>query len=129
MWFGPADIAINHSSERYKLHTFGKSLEIINVTYEDRGKYRCEYPSQMSLTREFNLEVEGKYFDVRRLFKETFSATPSFPHKAPASRNASEGETVSFECLADGMPKPSVTFYKNGRRKSSSIVTFRKKVL
>ena len=32
------------------------------------------------------------------------------------SRNASENETVSFECAARGDPKPSVTFYKNGRR-------------
>lgn len=41
-------------------------------------------------------------------------AAPYWPDAPPANTNTSEGETVTFDCQANGKPVPVITFYKNG---------------
>ena len=43
-----------------------------------------------------------------------FLAGPYWASEPPASKNSSQGQTVTFVCGAIGKPKPTYTFFKNG---------------
>ncbi|XP_022908169.1 neuroglian isoform X2 [Onthophagus taurus] len=101
-------------NDRVTPGTFGKSLIIRLIDFEDRGTYSCEVtngapPAQ---TYSVNLDVQ---------------AIPYFTEE-PEFINAAEGETVAFRCAAKGLPVPEIKWIHNGKPIAQAPYNPRRKV-
>ncbi|KAK0424757.1 hypothetical protein QR680_008832 [Steinernema hermaphroditum] len=93
-----------HNSTTIRNNTNGFSFDAkgtltFEASMDKAGDYDCKFPANPENDRKFTVAVES---------------APYWVEGPPVSANVSEGETASFECLADGIPTPSVTFYRNG---------------
>ncbi|PAV88929.1 hypothetical protein WR25_24375 [Diploscapter pachys] len=90
------DKTITDKNTEYKFDNYGRTL-VFSVTQEKEGSYSCEIP-----------DISKVYFTVR------VEGAPFWTIAPPQNRNVTEGDTIEFNCSADGVPTPAVTFYKNG---------------
>ncbi|XP_034947132.1 neogenin isoform X2 [Chelonus insularis] len=92
---------------RMTLLTSG-ALEIDDVRLEDIGSYRCNVSmfSQHRLSRKAQLMLEAEQF-------EPSPSPPTFIAR-PKPQIAVEGSTITLECVANGVPKPSIHWLKDG---------------
>lgn len=88
------------SSGRFTYTDYGKTLEIRNVSFEDGGTYECLANNGVGISKSHAMSVKVE----------------SAPYwlKAPDNLNAAGEETVSFECLAAGVPEPKLQWFVNG---------------
>ena len=86
---------------RFSYDNFGKSLVIYKVDEQDEGTYECTagngHGSQLS--HAITVSVSSAPYWVR----------------APNNTNAGQYESVQFECLAEGDPKPNLEWLLNGQ--------------
>jgi len=80
---------------------YGKTLVIKHVDFEDAGEYTCEASNGVGLAKSHSVALEV-------LAKPRFLIEPQI-------QTAAEGETVVFECKADGVPSPEIKWIHNGR--------------
>lgn len=85
------------------------AIEIDEVTPSDRGKYHCNVTSgsYSQISTKLNLNVKSS-----QGMPETF-AGPTFV-TTPRSQVVREGDTVTLDCVANGNPKPTIKWLKNG---------------
>ena len=76
-------------------------MVIKHVDFEDGGDYTCEASNGVGIARSYSINLE-------------ILAKPRFTIK-PQTQVAAEGETVVFECKADGVPKPIIKWIHNGK--------------
>uniref|UniRef100_A0A183DRA5 Ig-like domain-containing protein n=1 Tax=Gongylonema pulchrum TaxID=637853 RepID=A0A183DRA5_9BILA len=84
-------VDIAEDDPRYSFEAYGKTL-VFNVSMETAGQYECVFQTESNLDR----------------------PAPYWPDGPPPNKRTSEGENVSFDCIAYGKPVPVITFYKNG---------------
>ena len=80
---------------------YGKTLVIKHVDFEDGGDYTCEASNGVGIAKSYSINLE-------------ILAKPRFTVK-PQIQTAAEGEEVTFECKADGVPKPKIKWIHNGK--------------
>ncbi|XP_032590008.1 neogenin isoform X4 [Drosophila grimshawi] len=86
------------------------ALEIDEVSASDRGAYQCNVTSGSvyKLSSKTNLNLK------KPLEAGTDHAVaPSFL-VGPSPKTVSEGETVTLDCVANGVPKPQIKWLRNG---------------
>lgn len=95
-----------------------------SIGLNDDGEYECKaWNSQGSTTHSFTLTVKGQRTSASdgvmgvTMNQQCYVLVPAAPYwvKEPASQLYSPGETVRLDCLAEGIPKPSITWSINGR--------------
>ena len=91
---------------RTTFDNYGKTLVIKHVDFQDAGDYTCEASNGVGLTQSYSINLEV-------LAKPKFLVEPKV-------QTAAEGETVSFECKADGIPAPEYKWIHNGKDISKS---------
>ena len=99
---------------RYTFLNYGKTLQINDVQFEDAGDYVCHASNGIGSQQSHSTYVE------------VLSAP--FWKKVPENTNAAEGETVEFECEADGAPHPSLQWFMNGQVIEKAPYNRRRKV-
>lgn len=80
---------------------YGKTLVVKHVDFEDAGDYTCEASNGVGIAKSYSIRLEVK-------------AKPRFI-KEPEYQTAAEGEEVTFECKADGIPTPEIKWIHNGK--------------
>ena len=80
---------------------YGKTLVIKHVDFNDEGDYTCEASNGVGLAQSYSIQLK-------------VYAQPYFT-KEPESQTAAEGETVTFECEAEGYPAPQIKWVHNGK--------------
>ncbi|XP_072152438.1 neogenin isoform X4 [Bemisia tabaci] len=84
------------------------SLEIENVQMSDAGSYQCNASNFIGHEVAWvELSVKSADDAESSLMAPVFIATPR-------SSTAIEGDTVTFECAANGFPRPHITWLKDG---------------
>lgn len=85
------------------------SLEIDELTLQDRGTYQCNvtYENYSRVSSKTNLNIKSPSGNP-----EAFVA-PNFVVR-PTSQVVREGDQVILECASNGNPKPKVTWLRNG---------------
>ncbi|XP_017959439.1 neogenin isoform X1 [Drosophila navojoa] len=86
------------------------ALEIDEVNANDRGAYQCNVTSGTSywLSSKMSLNVKKP---VEAGAEQ--AVAPSFL-VGPSPKTVSEGETVTLDCVANGVPKPQIKWLRNG---------------
>lgn len=93
---------------RFEYGDFGTSLNIKDLRKEDEGTYVCTGSnSQDKVDEDVHLLIES---------------VPKFGsiEKQPHNMNKSDGEEAVFHCDAEGLPTPTVVWYKNGEKLDSA---------
>ncbi|XP_044744590.1 neogenin isoform X2 [Coccinella septempunctata] len=85
------------------------ALEIDEVVESDQGAYRCNASSLNS----FNISSKAILKVIDDIDKATQITAPIFIAK-PHREVVIEGQEVSLDCAANGYPKPSIKWLKNG---------------
>ncbi|KAI6181170.1 Neuroglian [Aphelenchoides besseyi] len=98
IWYKDGVEISQDNLDGFYFEAYGKTLTF-NVTFDKAGQYQCRF---------------HQHNDIDRSFQVVVDAAPYWPDGPPANTNTSEGETVVFDCQANGKPVPVVTFYKNG---------------
>uniref|UniRef100_A0A1I7YC14 Neuroglian n=1 Tax=Steinernema glaseri TaxID=37863 RepID=A0A1I7YC14_9BILA len=97
-WYFNSSKIINNNIEGYSFQNYGRTLAF-KASEEKAGVYECRFPERPEMTNHFDVVVES---------------APRWIDKPPANMKTGEGETVTFKCEADGNPRPTFSFYKNG---------------
>uniref|UniRef100_A0A8C8RFG7 receptor protein-tyrosine kinase n=1 Tax=Pelusios castaneus TaxID=367368 RepID=A0A8C8RFG7_9SAUR len=84
------------------------SLRIHNVQREDAGHYRCVAKNSLGTAYSKPVTVDVEVF-ARIL-------------KAPESHNVTFGSVVTLQCIATGIPIPTVTWLENGKAVSAGSI-------
>ncbi|XP_058029190.1 muscle, skeletal receptor tyrosine-protein kinase isoform X3 [Ahaetulla prasina] len=84
------------------------SLRIHNVQKEDGGHYRCVAKNSLGTAYSKPVILEVEVF-ARIL-------------KAPESYNVSFGSVVTLQCVATGIPTPTITWLENGKAVSAGSI-------
>ncbi|XP_070066133.1 neogenin isoform X5 [Drosophila virilis] len=86
------------------------ALEIDEVNANDRGAYQCNVTSGSvhRLSSKTNLNIK-KPVDAGA----EQAVAPSFL-VGPSPKTVSEGDTVTLDCVANGVPKPQIKWLRNG---------------
>lgn len=96
---------------RFSYQNFGKTLVIFKVDDQDEGTYECTASN-------------GHGSQLSHAITVTVSSAPYWI-RAPNNTNAAQDESVQFECLAEGKPKPKLEWLINSQpidtRKRPSI--------
>lgn len=90
---------------RFSYQNFGKTLVISRVDDQDEGTYECTASN-------------GHGSQLSHAISVSVSSAPYWI-RAPNNTNAAQDESVQFECLAEGKPKPTLEWLLNGRSLSS----------
>ncbi|XP_033745702.1 neuroglian-like [Pecten maximus] len=79
----------------------GHELVIKNLKYSDQGDYECKGQNKLSkgITVTFSLTVQSK---------------PSWA-TAPVNQDVGVTEDATFQCIPQGLPKPTVQWFINGK--------------
>lgn len=85
------------------------ALEIDEILPSDRGTYQCNISSGSynKVSSKSNLNIKSPSG-----LPESFAA-PAFV-TVPISQTVKDGETVTLDCVANGNPKPTIRWLKNG---------------
>lgn len=85
------------------------ALEIDEVVASDRGAYQCNVTSGSAsrLSSKTNLNIK------KPAEGEQTPVAPSFL-VGPSPKTVSEGDTVTLDCVANGVPKPQIKWLRNG---------------
>nr|XP_046199781.1 neural cell adhesion molecule L1-like protein isoform X5 [Oncorhynchus gorbuscha] len=87
--------------KRANLKNYGKRLTINNIEEEDDGKYTCEARNSVGVTvHNFNVMVEEP---------------PRWQPEPPKGQLAVVGSDVHIKCSASGIPRPVISWRKNGQ--------------
>lgn len=100
---------ISTSSDRYRILSSGYLL-IRNLTLRDQGQYRCIAVNPISNQNRTSSHVIS--LNVRNHTAGYKSGTVNVYR--PTEVEAHEGETVTIECVAIGLPQPVVSWEKYG---------------
>ncbi|XP_037952309.1 neogenin-like isoform X2 [Teleopsis dalmanni] len=89
------------------------ALEIDEVSAADRGVYQCNVTSGSvsRLSSKTNLNIK-KINEINGVLSES-SVSPSFL-VGPSPKTVKEGDTVTLDCVANGVPKPQIKWLRNG---------------
>lgn len=90
---------------RFSYLNFGKTLVILRVDNQDEGTYECTASN-------------GHGTQLSHAVTVSVSSAPYWI-RAPNNTNAAQTESVQFECLAEGKPKPNLEWLINGMPLSS----------
>ncbi|XP_017865080.1 PREDICTED: neogenin isoform X4 [Drosophila arizonae] len=86
------------------------ALEIDEVNANDRGAYQCNVTSgstyQLSSKMNLNIKKPAEAGAEQ-------AVAPSFL-VGPSPKTVSEGETVTLDCVANGVPKPQIKWLRDG---------------
>lgn len=85
------------------------ALEIDEVSASDRGAYHCNVtygPALAASSAKMHLNIRSTGVP------ESFAA-PSFL-SVPTPQTIKEGDTITLDCIANGNPKPTIRWLKNG---------------
>ena len=82
------------------------ALEITNVNIGDRASYSCRVAEITSPAAELKLQA---------LPESAAPAPPSFL-QTPVNVRLLRGEQTTLECAANGVPQPTITWLKDGKR-------------
>lgn len=90
---------------RFSTQNFGKTLVIYRVDDEDEGTYECTASNGHGtrMTHAVTVTVSSEPYWIR----------------APNNTNVAQDESIQFECLAEGKPKPNLEWLLNGQPLSS----------
>ncbi|XP_060653395.1 neogenin isoform X3 [Drosophila nasuta] len=86
------------------------ALEIDEVGPSDRGAYQCNVTSGSAfrLSSKTNLNIKkGAESGMDQTMAPSFLVGPS-------PKTVSEGDTVTLDCVANGVPKPQIKWLRNG---------------
>lgn len=86
---------------RFSYQDFGKTLVIYKVDDQDEGTYECTASN-------------GHGSQLSHAITVSVSSAPYWI-RAPNITNAAQDESVQFECLAEGKPKPNLEWLLNGQ--------------
>lgn len=86
---------------RFSYLNFGKTLVIFKVDDQDEGIYECTASN-------------GHGTQLSHAITVSVSSAPYWI-RAPNNTNAAQDESVQFECLAEGKPKPKLEWLLNGQ--------------
>lgn len=86
---------------RFSYQNFGKTLVIFKVDDQDEGTYECTASN-------------GHGSQLSHAITVTVSSAPYWI-RAPENTNAAQDESVQFDCLAEGKPKPNLEWLLNGQ--------------
>lgn len=91
-------------TDRVENSSFGQEIIIKQVSNDDAGQYRCSAKNSDS----------GQ--PIRKDIKLIVESAPYWRQdRPPQDATASEDENVEFECTADGIPPPTVSWSFNAR--------------
>uniref|UniRef100_F7DHK9 Cell adhesion molecule-related/down-regulated by oncogenes n=1 Tax=Ornithorhynchus anatinus TaxID=9258 RepID=F7DHK9_ORNAN len=100
---------LEHSTDDYLVLPSG-NLQILNVSLEDRGAYRCA--AYNPVTRELKVEPVGHKLVVSRSTSEGFRILhPSHPQTVAFPANS----PATLECVVSGAPASQVRWLKDGQ--------------
>ncbi|XP_065315901.1 neuroglian-like [Gordionus sp. m RMFG-2023] len=99
---------------RHTFECFSHDLIIENIQYSDAGDYECR-------------AANGIGQDQKRVMRVQVQSAPYWTVK-PEDANAAEDETYVIKCQADGVPKPQIQWFFNGRPITESAYNERRKV-
>lgn len=94
--------------------SYGKTLIIKSVDFEDAGNYECEASNGVGLAKSYSINLQvlaAPYFTVE-----------------PDVFVGAEDETAEFRCQASGLPAPEIQWIHNGKPISESAANPRRKV-
>uniref|UniRef100_A0A3P9I6Z8 Neural cell adhesion molecule L1 n=1 Tax=Oryzias latipes TaxID=8090 RepID=A0A3P9I6Z8_ORYLA len=98
------DGTLKDMSGRLKNHN--RWLYFDNISQEDDGEYECRASNSFGFaTHTFTVTVEAAPYWV----------------KEPQNLMYAPGETVRLDCLADGIPTPSITWSMNGQALAGTV--------
>lgn len=86
---------------RFSYSNFGKTLVILKVDDQDEGTYECSASN-------------GHGSQLSHAMTVSVSSAPYWV-RSPNNTNAAQDESVQFECLAEGKPKPNLEWLLNGQ--------------
>lgn len=86
---------------RFSYQNFGKTLVIFSVDEQDEGTYECTASN-------------GHGTQLSHAMAVSVASAPYWI-RAPNNTNAAQDESVQFECLAEGDPKPNLEWLLNGQ--------------
>ncbi|RWS15378.1 neuronal cell adhesion molecule-like protein [Dinothrombium tinctorium] len=89
------------TDRRTNLINAGKTLQIFRVAFEDEGGYEC-------------IVDNGVGRKIRHSISVIVQAAPYWV-RWPNSTHKAEGESVEFECIAEGVPSPNLQWLMNGQ--------------
>jgi len=92
----------------------GKSLIIQSTSAEDAGMYRC-------------IASNGGVTEITYAIALTVQSIPYFTAE-PRNQNTAEGETIEFNCKADGIPAPTIKWIHNGKPLAAAAANERRYV-
>lgn len=86
---------------KYSFSNYGKTLEIASVEFTDEDIFECTASNGIGRQQTHAMQV-------------IVQAAPYW-RKSPENTEQPENEMVKFECEADGVPKPKLQWFKNGK--------------
>ncbi|XP_076382488.1 vascular endothelial growth factor receptor 1 isoform X2 [Megalopta genalis] len=105
---GRITISINKVANVYEDIEKIASLRVTNMTYNDEGIYECRVKG------EIHEKNSRTYVQVHGTRVPIITDTNLKKDEINIDVTTGGSETVEFHCFADGMPKPSVTWFKDG---------------
>ncbi|NXT73770.1 CDON protein, partial [Zapornia atra] len=100
---------LEQSTDNYLILPSG-NLQILNVSLEDRGSYKCA--AYNPVTHELRVEPAGRKLTVTSSSSGGFHILhPLAPQSLAAPRHSS----LMLECVVSGLPPPSIHWVKDGR--------------
>ncbi|XP_073459580.1 cell adhesion molecule-related/down-regulated by oncogenes isoform X1 [Aquarana catesbeiana] len=100
---------LDKSTDKYFILPSG-NLQIVNVTLEDRGPYRCAVYNPVTHERKISPSVY-KLAVTGSAHSDFIPVQPVLTHHLSVHLN----ETVTLECAAGGVSTPHVNWYKDGQ--------------
>lgn len=105
---------LEQSTDNYLILPSG-NLQILNVTLQDKGSYKCA--AYNPVTHEMKMEPTGHKLMVRRSGSNPAHIIyPTVPQNVTVIRHS----PLILECVASGVPTPHIRWLKNGVNVSGS---------
>ena len=102
-------------SGRTTYNSYGKTLILRSVDFEDAGNYECEASNGVGLAKSYSINLQ-------------VLAAPYFTTE-PENYVGADDETATFTCEANGSPAPEIKWIYNGKPIEEAPVNKRRRVL